>query len=365
MQTLILGKTCLQQLVARIGISNLMDELIERLERGFQAFDSNLTEIPQRAGFHYDTPSTGLIEWMPLYQRGNSVLMKVVGYHPDSPHRHGTPTIVSTMSTYDTSTGHLTSIADGTLLTAIRTGAASAVATKLLARADSKILGIVGCGAQAVTQLHAISRQFALQEVLIYDVDSSVSESFVDRAKFCDLESVSITSATLEDIALRSDILCTATSVEVGGGPVIALDRCKPWLHVNAVGSDLPGKTELPLAFLQESFICPDFLPQARVEGECQQLSAQHIGPTIVEVAKSAERYLPEQEHQSVFDSTGWALEDWLVMELVLEKANEFGLGELVALECLSEEPRNPYEFLTESSLEECCDNSLPATLMQ
>jgi len=364
MQTLILGKACLQQLVARVGISQLMEELIERLEYGFQTFNPRLTEIPQRAGFHYETPSTGLIEWMPLYQRGGSVLMKVVGYHPNSPRRHGTPTIVSTMSTYDTSTGHLTSIADGTLLTAIRTGAASAVASKFLARTDSKILGIVGCGAQAVTQLHAISREFALQEVLIYDLDSSASESFVDRTKFCDLESVTITSASLADIAVHSDILCTATSVEVSGGPVIVLDRCKPWLHVNAVGSDLPGKTELPLAFLKESFVCPDFLTQAQIEGECQQLSAQQIGPSIVEVAQSAQRYLPEQKHQSVFDSTGWALEDWFVMELVLEKAREFGLGEFVTLECLSEEPRNPYEFLTELDLNDCCDSELSAAVL-
>lgn len=164
---------------------------------------------------------------------------------------------------------------------------------------------------------------------------------------------------------MHSDILCTATSVEVGGGPVIALDRCKPWLHVNAVGSDLPGKTELPLAFLQDSFVCPDFLTQVKIEGECQQLSAQQIGPSIVKVAQSAQRYLPEQKHQSVFDSTGWALEDWFVMELVLEKAREFGLGELVALECLSEEPRNPYEFLTELGVDDdCCDSELSAALL-
>ena len=146
MQTLILDETDLGQIVARIGIDRFMDLMIDRLAVGFREFDDTQTEIPARSGFHYDDP-TGLIEWMPLHQRGDKVLMKLVGYHPASPARRGMPTIVSTLSSYDTQTGHLIAIVDGTLLTAVRTGAASAVASQWMADPDSKTLGLVGCGA--------------------------------------------------------------------------------------------------------------------------------------------------------------------------------------------------------------------------
>ena len=68
---------------------------------------------------------------------------------------------------------------------------------------------------------------------------------------------------------------------------MIGLLNCRPWLHVNAVGSDFPGKTELSREFLERSFVCPDFLSQTLIEGECQQISKEHIGPSIVDIAKS------------------------------------------------------------------------------
>jgi ornithine cyclodeaminase/alanine dehydrogenase-like protein (mu-crystallin family) len=345
MHTLILDAASLQQLVVQVGVDRLMDDLIDRLHQGFREYDPNVTEIPQRTGFHYEDP-TGLIEWMPLYRRADRVFMKVVGYHPTSPLWNGMPTIVSTMSTYDTSSGHLTAIVDGTFLTAMRTGASSAVATELLARSDSEILGLVGCGAQAVTQLHAISRRFQIREVLVHDVDQRAAGDFASRAAVFASDAMSITPTSLEEIASRADIICTATSVEVGGGPVISLARSQPWLHVNAVGSDFPGKTELPREFLERSLVCPDFPQQARIEGECQQLSPRHIGPTIVDVARSPDLHVSAKDRQSVFDSTGWALEDWVAMELVMEHATQLGIGRFVTLECLSADPRNPYAFL-------------------
>ena len=345
MQTLILDAADLQRLVVRVGIDQLMDELIARIQHAFIAFDATATEIPQRSGFHYGSP-TGLIEWMPLHQRGDKVLMKLVGYHPASPARHGLPTIVSTISTYDTTNGHLTSIADATFLTAMRTGAASAVATQLLARPDSKVLGLVGCGAQAVTQLHAISRRLDLTEALVYDIDPDVADNLVARVGAFQAASVSIKVTSLREIAERSDVICTATSVDAGAGPVIDLAQTQPWLHVNAVGSDFPGKTELPQDFLQRSFVCPDFALQARVEGECQQLSSSDIAEPITNVAQAPNNFARARQRTSVFDSTGWALEDWVAMELAVEKANELGLGKHVAIESLTGDPRNPYDFL-------------------
>ena len=119
-------------------------------------------------------------------------------------------------------------------------------------------------------------------------------------------------------------------------------------MHINAIGSDFPGKTELPIDLLKECFVCPDFRAQAIVEGECQQLQPKNIGPDIVEVVRNPGQYDHVRKGRSVFDSTGWALEDNVAMELFLEYATKLGLGQFIEIENLPEVANNPYHFVSE-----------------
>lgn len=350
MNTLLLSHQDLQEIVRRVGIDKLMDDLIDRLTSALVLFDEDKTEIPVRTGFHYDTPVTGLIEWMPLLQKQSEVLMKVVGYHPQSPNTLQLPTILSTLSKYDPITGHLVALVDGTFLTAMRTGAASAIASRVLARPSSSTLGLIGCGAQAVTQLHAIGRVFDLTEVLIHDVDETAIASFAERSAIFIDDGINVRRAPVDELVAASDILSVATSVPIGQGPVFTSCLTNPWLHINAVGSDFPGKIELPKALLSESYVCPDSLEQATREGECQQLSAEAIGADLVEVVRRPLEFAAIQESKTVFDSTGWALEDQVAMDLLLEHASEFSIGSEIQIECVSHDPRDPYEFLTGTS---------------
>ena len=121
--------------------------------------------------------------------------------------------------------------------------------------------------------------------------------------------------------------------------------ECQPWLHVNAVGSDFPGKTELSKAFLDASFVCPDWLAQASVEGECQQLDPASVPASIIDIVRAKYPATELQARRTVFDSTGWALEDQVVMSLAREWAAELDIGRRVAIECLGEDPRDPYRF--------------------
>ncbi len=107
-----------------------------------------------------------------------------------------------------------------------------------------------------------------------------------------------------------------------------------------------PGKTELPLAILRKSFVCPDFLEQAKIEGECQQLTDSEIGSNWVEIIQKPEVFVNIQNEMSVFDSTGWALEDQVVMDLFLDIACEYGIGLEIAIENVTEDAKNPYHFL-------------------
>jgi ornithine cyclodeaminase/alanine dehydrogenase-like protein (mu-crystallin family) len=345
LKTLILSKDDVHLIAQRVGVSGLMDELIQRLITTFRNYDPATTVIPARSGFNYETPHPGLIEWMPV-MTGHKVTLKIVGYHPTNPTLRNLPTIVSTINAYDTLTGHWLSVADGNLLTALRTGAATAVASRFLAHAESHVVGIIGTGMQAVTQLHALSRVFDLEAAIVYDADPQASRTFRNRTAFLDLEIGVVEGKALDFLVKSADILCTCTSVDSQRGPVFADGEHKPWLHVNAVGSDFPGKFEVPLSLLKRSLVVPDFLDQATKEGECQRLAPHEIGPVLAEVVKHPERYAAARETPTVFDSTGWALEDMVVLEMFTDYAREMGIGSEAEVESITPDPRDPYFFV-------------------
>lgn len=336
----------LEKVTLAIGHDLLIDQLIVRMEQAIADFSANQTAIPVRTGFNYQSPYEGLVEFMPIYDKPTEVALKVVGYHPKNPGTFNLPSILSNITTYDTSTGHLKTVMDGVLPTALRTGVASALASKAMAKPQSQTLGLIGCGAQSVVQLHAISRLFPLTKVLYYDIDASAENSFLDRIAFLGLEAEFVQSPIARQLE-ESDIICTATSIEVGKGPLFQEYSCQDHLHINAVGSDFPGKIELPKTLLRKSFVVPDFLEQAKKEGECQQLLDSEIGPEWVDFMKAPEQWSAIQQQLSVFDSTGWPLEDLVVARLFCELATELGYGSQIPIENTTGDVRNPYDFIT------------------
>lgn len=322
-----------------------MDETIASLADAFASPGG--AEVRQRGGFTLRNRRDGVLEWMPSMRPGETVTLKMVAYNPENPRLHGLPTIMASNSVYDCATGALTAIVDGTFATAVRTGAASAVASQHLADPDSSVLGMVGCGAQAVTQIHALARVLPLKRVLAVDPDEAAWRSLGQRVAFTGLP---VEPATLREIEEQADVICTATSVPAGEGPVIAgdLQRLKSHVHINAVGSDLPGKTELPLPLLEAAVVCPDYVPQAVVEGECQQLLRDAVGPTLPEVV---ERGLGPslRERITVFDSTGFALEDQIVTEIIIDHARRLGVGTQLPLFTGTDDALDPYRFATQA----------------
>ena len=349
--TILLTTRDLRQIVEKVGIHELMDEMIRRLERSLVDYDPQEFSTPARAGFTYREPETGLLEWMPTRESDGKATVNMVGYHPRNPQRVGVPTILSTVTCYDTKTGHLRGLADATLLTAIRTGAASAVATRVLANPRRGTLGLVGAGAQALTQLHAISRVLDVERVMLFDVDADVTATFVARAQVLGLQNVRFDASDPKAIMREADIVCTCTSNEIGAGPVVEDDETCDWIHVNAVGSDFPGKVELPVSLLRRSLVCPDFREQAEREGECQQLLPDEIGPGFVELVKGAKEFASHRNRPTVFDSTGWSLEDHLAIDMLLQYAEDLGLGTRVEIECIPTDPYNPYALPDESKI--------------
>ena len=344
-KTLVMSRKDVHDVVEHYGLNSIMDQMIARLDQAIIHFNPAQTEIPIRSGFHYNRPHNGLVEWMPLHKQGTEVMIKVVGYHPHNPEHYRLPTIISTISAYDTATGHLIGLMDGVLLTALRTGAASAVASKYMASADSKVLGLVGCGAQAVSQLHALSRLFDFEEVLVFDSDPKAMASLAARCEPFE-NNTPMRSTSLEEVVAQSDILCTATSIAVGTGPLFKNAPTRAHVHINAVGSDFPGKIELPRSLLQQSFVCPDFRDQAVIEGECQQLTPDEIDDDLTTVIQNQDAYRHLGQQRTVFDSTGWALEDQVAMDMFFEYGVALGLGQEIEIESMPDDAKSPYHFL-------------------
>ncbi|HXM58137.1 MAG TPA: ornithine cyclodeaminase family protein [Candidatus Dormibacteraeota bacterium] len=340
-ETVVLTADDVARIVSEVGLDRFMDRMIETLGAALASPVAADSLIPRRGIPLRGTPP-GVIEWMPHLQ-ADVVTMKLVSYSPGNHRRAGAPTILGTISLYDRTTGHLEVLADAGLLTSVRTGAVSAIATSLLADPGCRCAGLVGAGAQAVTQLHALSRVLDLEAAIVYDVDRTAAESLAERAHFVDLD-VRVASHPCE-IEAQCDVICTATSSPPGAPPV--LDGCslRPGAHLNAVGSDQAGKTELPLAILRDAVVCPDFLDQAISEGECQQLQTADIGPDLMQLCADPERARQLRQRLTVFDSTGFALEDHVALSLVRGFAEELGVGTRMRLEHWPKDHRNPYEL--------------------
>ena len=338
--TLVLGASDIATIIRRIGLRSLIERVVNEI-RDELLVAPLADRLPVRAGFVTDQRSPALVEWMP-YLGEQAVAIKVVAYNPTNLPRY--PTVIGTIHLYDRETGRLSAVMDGVCLTAIRTGATSALASSLLARPDSTVMGVVGAGAQSVAHVHAISASFPIEDVLVYDIDPRTAESLRGRV---DLPELSIREAALSDVERHADILCTATSVNVGGGPVIDGSAVPDHLHINAVGSDFPGKTEIPKSLLDRATVFPDFRDQAVNEGECQQLDEHAIGPDLAGLVSDPGLYAGLRDQLTVFDSTGMAVQDYVVGQVFAELATAEGLGTRVDIQHFPRDRLNPFDFST------------------
>lgn len=342
--TAVLTATDVADVIRVVGIDQFMDDVIDGVRCAAEDLNPETTMTIERAGFQYEKPCLGLVEWMPSMELGRAVGIKTVGYHPSNPNQRGLPSVMATTSIHDTGTGRLIALVDATLLTAIRTGAASAVVTDILARPDSSTLALIGCGAQSVTQAHAISRVRPITRVLAFDADPLVAESLADRLPFA--VQVEVMNSA-DEAASQADIICTATTVDIGAGPVISeAALLRPGVHINAVGADFPGKTELPMSVLKSALVVPDEVSQCLKEGESQQLAPSDLGPDLPALVQAAADHADHRNGLTIFDSTGWSLEDLIAAEIVLEHALHHEIGIHTELQHTPADPYNPYELL-------------------
>lgn len=341
-KTLILGGEDIEELIEKKGINRFMDTAIDLVEESFIKFTNKEVENPQRKGLYF---KKGLIEFMPAKLKNSAACLKVVSYYPKNS-EYSLPSVIGTMILLDAETSFPLVIADATMLTNIRTGAASGVATKHLARKNSENLGIIGTGAQAITQLHAISRVLKLKEVYANDMEKKRAKRF---AKFIEeYFNLPVNVCGKKELAENSDVLVTTTSTKRVEPPVVEYSWLKKGAHINAVGSDDPGKTELDINLIRNAKIFPDFYKQARDAGECQGLLGSEISAELGEVITGKKQGRENDKEITVFDSTGTAFEDLFVFNEIAKMAEKEGVGEKKNIISTPKDPYNLYSIFSE-----------------
>jgi alanine dehydrogenase len=303
-----------------------MGEALKAVEQSFRLQTNGKTIMPPK--LYLDLPQyQGDFRAMPAYVDG-AAGVKWVSVYPDN-WRQSLPSIVATIILCDPSTGYPLAIMDATYITNIRTGAAGGVAVKYLARKDSTIIGFVGAGVQAKTQLLAIIEVLPqIKEVKVFDLDRDISQKYVDEMT----AKLGINIHPVETIqdATEADIIVATTPSRK---PVVRKQYIKPGTHINAIGADAKGKQELEADLLRSGKIIVDDIEQASHSGEINVplsggiIKIEDIYGTLGEVVASVKKGREDNEEITIFDSTGLAIEDVVCAKIVYEKAKKRGVS--------------------------------------
>lgn len=309
-----------------------MKAAIKAVEDVFREYGMKRTQMP--AKIYLDLPKyNGDFRAMPAYvERLDKCVLKWVNVHPGNK-RFGLDTVMAVIILSDPRNGLPLCIMEGSYATALRTGAAGGVAAKYLARKDSRIIGMVGCGRQARSQLQAIGELFDIREVRVWGHEPSCIKEFIGEMKRPKVKFTK--AASIAECVRPCDIIVTTTPSRK---PIIKLEWLKKGAHINAVGADAEGKEELDPAILKNAKVVVDSWEQASHSGEINVplsdgiISKSDIYADIGEIVAGKKKGRTTGSELTVFDSTGLAIQDAAIADSIYKRALKNRLGRWVEL---------------------------------
>jgi len=310
-------------------------DVIKATELAFREKALGRTQMPPKS-YLFFRQHNGDLRTMPSYFEGLDISgVKVVNVHPANPKRHGLPAVMATIVLIDPKTGAPLAIMGGSWITAMRTGASGAIATKYLGRPDSRVLALVGAGVQASTQLECIAAVLPhLEEVRVWSRPSETVTKFL-RATRRRYKLRFVACETVKACIQGADVISTQTPVEA---PLVESEWVSLGTHINAIGADAPGKQELDPALLKRAKIVVDDMEQAIHSGEVNVplsrglLAREDIYGELGEVIIGAKPGRSSEEEITIFDSTGLSLQDVSVAVSGYRKAKRAKVGRWITL---------------------------------
>ena len=326
----------MMKLVHAIGVERFLVELAGFIETDFKRWE--IFDKTPRVASH---SAEGVIELMPTSD-GEVYGFKYVNGHPKNT-REGRQTVTAFGVLADVGNGYPLLLTEMTILTALRTASTSALAAKYLAPKGARTMAVIGNGAQSEFQALAFKALLGVDRLRLHDIDRSASvrcarnlAAFGFDITVCD---------TVEDVMLGAEIVTTVTA-DKQNATILTDNMVGPGIHINAVGGDCPGKTELHADILKRSGIFVEYPPQTRIEGEIQQLPADYPVTELWQVMTGAAEGRASAQQITLFDSVGFAIEDFSALRYVRQQLKETGLYEELDLLADPDEPRDLFGML-------------------
>ena len=339
--TLFVDVNDLGNIVRENGIDNFIGGLVNYIEDDFVRW--NDFDKCARTAAHSDI---GVIELMPVADSVNYGF-KYVNGHPSNPEK-GLSTVMAFGALADVDSGYPRLLSELTLSTALRTAATSVMAAKALARKDATSMAIIGCGAQSEFQITAFHTVLGINEVRIFDIDKKAMQKVVKHlSRFENLNIITADSA--KECVQGADIVTTVTADKTWA-TILTPDMVEEGMHINGVGGDCPGKTELHKDVLTSGKIFVEFEPQSRIEGDIQQLPEEHeVFPLWKVISKDAVGR--DSDNQiTIFDSVGFALEDLSVLRYIYDQATALNIGKQIDLVPELNDPKDLFELTLDNT---------------
>jgi ornithine cyclodeaminase len=325
-------------IVGAKGLAACLGTLVSYLEEDFARW-GDFDKSARVANHSKD----GVIELMPISD-ASLYSFKYVNGHPKNT-RAGLPTVMAFGLLADVDTGRPELLSELTLTTAMRTAATSVMVARRLARADSRVMAVIGNGAQSEFQSLAFHLLMGITEVRLYDVDTGATARLVANLHAVAPALKTTVCASTAEAVRGADIVTTVTADKTNA-TIITPDMLQPGQHINGVGGDCPGKTELHADVLRAGAVFVEYEPQSRIEGDLQQMPADFAVTEFWRVLAGEAAGRTSAEQITVFDSVGFALEDFSALRLLRDLALELGLGRTIDLVPDLADPKNLFGAL-------------------
>jgi ornithine cyclodeaminase len=338
--TLFLSPQDVATLIARLGLPATLQGLAATIHQDFLRWKS-FDKAPRVASHSLD----GVIELMPIAD-ASTYTFKYVNGHPKNTSK-GLPTVMAFGVLADVATGAPLLLSEMTLTTALRTAATSVVAARALARPDSRVMALIGNGAQSEFQALAFHHLLDIAEIRLYDIDPQATTKLMTNLQANpDAAGLRLIPCSSVREAVRGADIVTTITADKTNAAIITTDMLAPGMHINGVGGDCPGKTEIHADVLRAAKVFVEYEPQTRIEGDLQHLPADFCVTELWRVLSGQTVGRDNATQVTLFDSVGFAMEDFSALRYMYDQTQTLQLGAPMALMAHLSDPKDLYQLI-------------------
>ncbi|WP_341223795.1 ornithine cyclodeaminase [Loktanella salsilacus] len=332
----------MMRLINRTGLSEMLTGIAAYIEEDFRRWE--LFDKAPRVASHSDV---GVIELMPTSD-GQVYGFKYVNGHPKNT-AEGLQTVTAFGLLANVQTGYPVLLSEMTLLTALRTAATSALVAKYLAPEGADTMALIGNGAQSEFQATAFRAICGITKLRLYDIDPAATQKVLRNLSDQGFELAACSSA---QEAIEGAQIITTCTADKQYATILTDNMVGAGVHINAIGGDCPGKTELHKDILSRADVFVEYPPQTRIEGEIQQMPADFPVTEMWEVITGKAKGRRDARQITLFDGVGFATEDFSALRYLRDQLESTGLYDALDMIADPDDPRDLFGMVRRAGME-------------